>query len=320
MELCSCDGAQRKINGLTPVNKDVVTTVFDLLRWRMTDQIIRICKPLVDIIGDVESQDSTLADCMLQLIWAHCAVINSPLMEGDDPAFADHTKNMLNVNFHAMNTDVHWLALFLHPLCRKLAVSTARHSQKLVDAYRISLDIVQRWKWSKEMAENLTWDLKAYHNSEAPFKGGKSDGKDWWKSLVIHILSKPSQSSSFPSFHMQPKSSDSFQTLVASNQLNGPISQSLTCKHSGPFEITMFDNCTRLPSQLGNLLGASMHICICQLKEVELTLAMLMNFSKMFFGPPNYLPNRTVQILLKPPLLNLLPGRLMLNLTSFLHR
>jgi len=41
------------------------------------------------------------------------------------------------------------------------------------------------------MAENLTWDLKAYHNREAPFKGGKSDAKDWWKSLVIDIKSHP---------------------------------------------------------------------------------------------------------------------------------
>ena len=40
MELCSRDMAQQKINGLTPVNEDVVQTVFDLLRWRLTDQII----------------------------------------------------------------------------------------------------------------------------------------------------------------------------------------------------------------------------------------------------------------------------------------
>ena len=108
MELCSRDGAQRKINGLTPVNEEVVATVFGLARWKMTDQIIRICKPLVDIIGDVESRDATLADCMLQLIWAHRAVVNSPLMEGDDPAFADHAKTTLNIHFHAMNTDIHW--------------------------------------------------------------------------------------------------------------------------------------------------------------------------------------------------------------------
>ena len=81
------------------------------------DQIIQICKPLVDIVGDVKSQDATLTDCMLQLIWAHQAVINVPIVEGDDPAFADHAKNVLNVQFHAMNTDIHWLTLFLHPLC-----------------------------------------------------------------------------------------------------------------------------------------------------------------------------------------------------------
>ena len=112
-------------------------------------------------------------------------------MEGDDPAFSDHAKNILNTHFHAMNTDIHWLALFLHPLCRKLAVSTSRHSRKLADAYQISLAIVQRWNWTKEMAKNLTSDLKAYHNGEAPFNGGKSDAKDWWKSLVVNISSHP---------------------------------------------------------------------------------------------------------------------------------
>jgi len=41
------------------------------------------------------------------------------------------------------------------------------------------------------MAENLARDLKTYHNGEAPFKGGKSDAKDWWKSLVVDIKSHP---------------------------------------------------------------------------------------------------------------------------------
>ena len=97
---------------------------------------------MVDIIGDVKSRDATLADCMLQLIWAHRAILNAPLIEGVNLAFAEHAKNVLNIQFHAMNTDIHWLALFLHPLCRKLAVSTAHHSRKLADAYQISLDIV----------------------------------------------------------------------------------------------------------------------------------------------------------------------------------
>jgi hypothetical protein len=109
IEFCSRDGAQRTIGGLTPVNKDVISTVFDLAHWRMT--------------------------------------------------------------------------------CRKLAVSKATHSRKLGDAYRIALDIAKRWKWSKEMAKKLTSDLKAYHNGLAPFAGGKSDGKDWWTSLLVGISS-----------------------------------------------------------------------------------------------------------------------------------
>lgn len=208
MELCTRDAAQRKVNGLTPVNEDVVQTVFNLSRWKLTDQLIRICKPLVDIIGDVESRDATLADCMLQLIWAHRAIVNAPVVEGDDPAFTEHAKNVLNTQFHTMNTDIHWLTLFLHPLCRKLAVSTAPHSRKLADAYQISLDIVRRWKWSKLMAENLARDLKAYHNGEAPFKGGKSDAKDWWKSLVVDVKSHPLKALAIKLFSIVPHAAE----------------------------------------------------------------------------------------------------------------
>ena len=89
-------------------------------------------------------------------------------MDRDDQAFAEHVKNVLNIQFYAMNTDIHLLVLFLHSLC-----------QKLVDAYWIALDIVQHWNWTKEMAKNLISDLKAYHNGDAPFNRRKLDAKVW---------------------------------------------------------------------------------------------------------------------------------------------
>ena len=107
-----------------------------------------------------------------------------------------------------MNTDVHWLALFLHPLCQKLAVSKATHSRKLVDAYRISLDIAKRWKWSKEMAQNLTKNLKAYHNGEAPFIGGIADGKDWWTSLLVDLTSHPLKALAIKLFSIVPHAAE----------------------------------------------------------------------------------------------------------------
>ncbi|KAF8150128.1 hypothetical protein B0H34DRAFT_638867, partial [Crassisporium funariophilum] len=75
-DLCSQDSPQRIIGSLTPVNKDVVAAVFDLVCWHLADQLICICKPLVDIIGDIKSHNANLADCMLQLIWAHQEVLN----------------------------------------------------------------------------------------------------------------------------------------------------------------------------------------------------------------------------------------------------
>ncbi|KAF8989513.1 ribonuclease H-like domain-containing protein [Cyathus striatus] len=45
--------------------------VLELDHWQCNSEFIWICKPLVDVIGDTESRDATLADCMIQLIWAH---------------------------------------------------------------------------------------------------------------------------------------------------------------------------------------------------------------------------------------------------------
>jgi len=188
-ELCGRDDAQHMMNGLTPVSKDVVTTVFNLGRWSLTSQLIRICKPLVDLIGDIESRDSTLADCMLQLIFAHQAVPCVYYQDGDDPEFANHARRVLNTQFHAMNTDIHWFTLFLHPLCRKLAISSAAHSRKLEDALKIALDIAKCWNWSRETAENLVKDVKAYYLGHAPFAGGKANGKLWWEDLTLATAS-----------------------------------------------------------------------------------------------------------------------------------
>lgn len=177
------------MNGLIPVSKDVVTTVFDLSRWSLTSQLIQMCKPLVDLIGDIKSHDSTLADCMLQLIFAHRAVTRVYHQDSDDPEFADHARRVLNTQFHAINTDIHWFALFLHPLCQKLVISSAAHSKKLEDALKIALDIAKHWNWSRDTAENLAKDVKAYYLGHALFAGGKANRKLWWEDSTLATAS-----------------------------------------------------------------------------------------------------------------------------------
>ena len=105
--------------------------------------------------------------------------------------FLRHTQRVVNAQFHDMNTDIQWLTLFLHPLCCKLAISNSPHSQKLNDAYKISLGIALCWGWSKEMATKLAADIKTYFYAQVPFQGGKGDGRDWWKSLLVNVTSHP---------------------------------------------------------------------------------------------------------------------------------
>ncbi|KAF9531576.1 hypothetical protein CPB83DRAFT_833272 [Crepidotus variabilis] len=160
-EICNRDDAKRSIHGLSSVNKDVITTVFDLQRWDLTDQLIRICKPLVDVIGNIESRDSNLADCMLELIWAHREVNGVMHQDGDDPGFAKHAMETLQTEFHALNTDLHWFALFLHPLCWKQAEDEVEDliiSEKDVEAEFMRLE--QRGSVLLEDGDRLPKDIR----------------------------------------------------------------------------------------------------------------------------------------------------------------
>ncbi|KAF9455585.1 ribonuclease H-like domain-containing protein [Collybia nuda] len=187
-EICNLENAQ-----------DVVMTVFDLSCWDYTDQLIRICKPLVDVIGDTEGRDATLADCMLQLIWAHHEIIKMQPHEGDDAEFTHHARQVLNL---------HWFALFLHPLCQKLAISSAVHSRKLQDAYRIAADIAFHWEWSRNQAEQLMADIKSYFHGQAPFQGGIKDGREWWKSLLVSATNHPLKALAIKIFSIVPHAAE----------------------------------------------------------------------------------------------------------------
>ncbi|THH03924.1 hypothetical protein EW145_g5898 [Phellinidium pouzarii] len=61
--LCERPDAQKPRNGLSAIPTDIIQLVTqDLNHWDLTDQLLRICKPLVDAIGNLESRDATLAD------------------------------------------------------------------------------------------------------------------------------------------------------------------------------------------------------------------------------------------------------------------
>ncbi len=120
--------AQKKIGGLSPVAVDVVKTViYDVDYWTLLNQLIKINKPLVDAIGNLESREANLADCMLEFIRCARAMTRLELEDGEDSGFFYHAKAVFNRCFHEMNTETHSLALFLHPLCQCAAPHLCVH-------------------------------------------------------------------------------------------------------------------------------------------------------------------------------------------------
>ncbi|KAG2040859.1 hypothetical protein BDR03DRAFT_932489 [Suillus americanus] len=151
--VCMRPDAKKKTNGLAPVASEVINT--------------RIVTFIVDAIGNVESRQASLADCMLELL--RCAKMSQLTCEQDyhiclQPPLSRHEYS---------------LALFLHPMCRKLAVTQVANGR--------SFEFMgKRWKWDIMMARKLSDDLQAYNQSLTPFTGGHAGGLSWWKNLSIN--------------------------------------------------------------------------------------------------------------------------------------
>ena len=69
-------------------------------------------------------------------------------LELDEHAgFWVHAKAVFNREFHAMNTSLHNLALFLHSMCRKLAVFQAAKERSFDEVCKTALKIARQWHW-----------------------------------------------------------------------------------------------------------------------------------------------------------------------------
>lgn len=205
-EICLRDGDSP--NGLSPIPAEVSAIVLNPAHWHLNEQLIRLCKPLVDAVGNLESRDATLADCMLELIWAERQIATVSSKDTDDIAFTQHAQTSIRTGFHKMNTDLHWFALFLHPLARTLAISSATHSRQLDHALYYAAHLVAKWGWSCESVTKLLKDIQVYAKHQAPFTGGTANAKDWWAGLIVDAADYPIKSLSLRIFSIVPHAAE----------------------------------------------------------------------------------------------------------------
>ncbi|KAG1807648.1 uncharacterized protein BJ212DRAFT_1303365 [Suillus subaureus] len=94
--ICLQEDVQKKIGGLSPVAADVIVIVLrDPDFWAAIDQGIKVAKLIVNLIGDKESCESSLALCMLGLIHVAKTISQLPLKDSDNSNFWLHVKTMV---------------------------------------------------------------------------------------------------------------------------------------------------------------------------------------------------------------------------------
>ncbi|KAG1843774.1 hypothetical protein DFJ58DRAFT_853521 [Suillus subalutaceus] len=149
-----------RTNNQTPVALVVVATVLhDVWYWKLLNQLMKTVKFLMSQLT-LDAEDN-------------------------NTGFWMHAKSVFNHRFHAINTDLHSLALFLHPICRKLTVTDASKGRPFKFMVKTALAVAKQWRWGEQKAKLLVDDLKAYNLCCAPFSGGQADGLAWWESLTV---------------------------------------------------------------------------------------------------------------------------------------
>ena len=190
--ICIRRDAQKSVKGLSIIPERIRQTVLANDRfWTMLNQFVRTTKPLVDAIGNLETRQATLADCMLELIRCARTLTQLKLDVGEDCGFWMNTKLVFNRRFHEMDTSRHSLALFCHPLCRKLAISQVANGRSLDYMKEAALEIAKQWRWSKAKATALSNDIDLYYQGKKPFIGGHADALEWWESLSCNSNEHP---------------------------------------------------------------------------------------------------------------------------------
>lgn len=160
----------------------------------LNQQLLWVCKPLVDAIGNIEEWQVSLAHCVLKLLKVARMLHKMKAEDREDASFLEYARQTLNKSFHDIVTDVHFLALFLHPLCWRLAIGTSPYLRTFSDACCIALDLAEQWGWDDVAAAKLVDNLQDYQAAKGVYAGGKSDGQQWWEDLPISGAEEPIKS------------------------------------------------------------------------------------------------------------------------------
>lgn len=157
--------AQLSGNGKYPKLRDDIRLLIERRHhFANNDNLVKILSPVVDAIGHLESSSATLADVFEQLIRVHQAISTNEIP--DIPGFCTHALRVLGRTVRDFSDDIYFVALFLSPRTKQIAISRRMSSQDMI---RACLKLAKNWGFSKHDVEILVKELICYTNQDNLF-------------------------------------------------------------------------------------------------------------------------------------------------------
>lgn len=169
---------------------------------------LQVCGPLVDSIGVLESRDVSLGDCTLELVQCAKHVFMLDPIQLEDADFLEHAKKVFTAEFRKLDTNLHWFVLFLHPNCRRLALSQKPHARSFNQVIETAVQYAEKWEWDFEVTLKLVENLNGYLSGEKPFIGVSKDPRKWWASLYVRADECPLKSMALILLSLVPHAAD----------------------------------------------------------------------------------------------------------------
>ncbi|MBW0491689.1 hypothetical protein O181_031404 [Austropuccinia psidii MF-1] len=151
----------------TPViSKEVVDVIEKSDHFTSNHALASLLQPLVDSIAQLEQPNTNLTDVWKELYTLY-TTINAIQLDDLYLPFKQDCINILHQRSLTFNDEIYFIAFFLHPAYRQIAVS-CKYSLK--DITLMILKLAKKWKYSRSEAELIPIQVERYYGQQYPYR------------------------------------------------------------------------------------------------------------------------------------------------------
>lgn len=180
---------ERSLHNILETRSDTLSSeIKDLLQNRIffqdIEELIKIIKPIKEVLTSLEYRTTTLSDCFVQLMKLGIMIRISNVL---NPEFRSYCLEKFNLRWSQFDFRLYLLGYFFHPLYRGKGLKIGVFRQ--ICHWSIEL-LINNFDGGKNSANKLVGQMADYKDFKAPYEFEYVPGifsvESWWKMIEQH--------------------------------------------------------------------------------------------------------------------------------------